>query len=470
MPESDSANPGTPQARAVPKKRTRISAVWIVPILAMALGAWVAVVRIMSEGPTITIDFRTGDGLEAGKTKIKFKGVEVGTLDSVALEGDEHLVRGTAKMEPGSEKFLFDDTRFWVVKPRISGANVSGLSTLISGSYIALDFGRGSQRGKKEKHFVALKSPPVVYADVPGRFFTLKTPDLGSLDTGVPLFYRRLEVGQVASYELDKDGQTMIVRIYVNAPYDQYVNANTRFWNASGVDVSLSASGLSVQTQSLLSVLIGGIAFETPADGAVREEAAEDTVFSLYDDRAAAFRPPAHDPQTYQLIFTQSVRGLAAGAPVEFHGMPIGEVVSLDARLNAETFEFSVPVTIRLDVQRLGVAITDLPAGTDVAAVRQRLMDNLISHGVRAQLRSGSLLTGAMYIAFDTFTDAPPVKLDWSQQPVQLPTMPGAFDAMEASVGRIIDKVDRLPLDAIGSDVQKAVAELNRTLVGARGA
>jgi paraquat-inducible protein B len=436
----------------------------------MALGAWVAATRILDAGPTITIDFRTGDGLEAGKTKIKFKGVEIGTLTTLALTGKEQKVRGTAEMEPGTEDFLFDDTRFWVVKPRISGANVSGLTTLISGSYVALDFGKSGDKGKPARSFVALKVPPVVYADVPGRFFTLKTPDLGSLDTGAPVFYRRLEVGQVASYELDKDGQSLSVRIYVNAPYDQYVNSNTRFWNASGIDVSLSSAGISVETQSVLSVMIGGIAFETPVDGTARPQAAEDTVFPLYDSRDAAFRPPAHDPQTYQLVFTQSVRGLSPGASVEFHGIPIGEVVSLDARLDPETFEFAVPVIIRLDTGRLGVNVAAPTDGSDPVKLRRSLMENLIAHGVRAQLRTGSLLTGAMYVAFDTFADAPTVTLDWSRQPVQLPTMPGQLDAMEATVGRILAKIDGLPIEEIGSDVQKAAAELKSTLVSARGA
>jgi len=470
MSDSDTPLSEVPKARAVAKKRTRISTVWIVPLVAMAVGGWVAATKILSEGPTITIDFRTGDGLEAGKTKIKFKGVEIGTLESLALVGDEQVVRGTAKMEPHSEKFLLDNTRFWVVKPRISGANVSGLGTLISGSYVALDYGKSGEKGKPTKSFVALKVPPVVYADVPGRFYTLKTPDLGSLDSGTPIFFRRLEVGQVAAYELDKDGHSLSIRIYVNAPYDQFVNTNTRFWNASGIDVSLSAAGLSVQTQSALSVLIGGIAFETPDDGKVLPAAAEDTEFVLYDDRAAAFRPPAQDPHIYQVIFEQSVRGLSPGASVEFHGIPIGEVVSVDARMDAETFEFSVPVTIRLDAQRLGLKITELPPGADPTALRQKLMDNLIAHGVRAQLRSGSLLTGAMYVAFDHFENPPVATLDWSRQPVQLPTMPGQLDALEASVGRIIDKVDQIPLAEIGNDVKKVLAELDLTLVSARNA
>ena len=196
-----------------------------------------------------------------------------------------------------------------MVRPRISGANVTGLGTLISGAYIGLEIGSSKET---KRDFVALETPPVVTGDVPGRFFVLKTPDLGSLDNGTPIFFRRLQVGQVASYELDKDGKFLTVKVFVRAPYDQYVNPNTRFWQASGIDVSLSASGLKVQTQSVLSILIGGIAFETAATGPVLPPAEANTVFTLFSNRAEAFKPAARNPQTYQLIFKESVRGLDA--------------------------------------------------------------------------------------------------------------------------------------------------------------
>ena len=175
---------------------------------------------------------------------------------------------------------------------------------------------------------------------MPGRYFVLKTPNLGSLDTGTPLFFRRLQVGEVASYALDPDGQALTVKVFVKAPYDQYVTPNTRFWQASGIDVSLSASGLSVQTQSLLSVLIGGIAFETPATGPAPAGGRSRTPrFDLFSDRASAFRPPPRDPHTYLLVFTDSVRGLTPGAPVEFRGIPIGEVVTITGEVDAQTFD-----------------------------------------------------------------------------------------------------------------------------------
>ena len=326
------------------------------------------------------------------------------------------------------------------------------------------------QSKQKRRDFVALDAPPVVTGETPGRFFALKTPNLGSLDSGTPIYFRRLQVGQVASYELDTDGQSLSIKVFVKAPYDQYVTPNTRFWNASGIDVSLTATGLTVQTQSLVSILVGGIAFETPATGPVLPPAEANTGFTLFSDRTQAFKLSARDPQTFLLVFKDSVRGLAPGAPVEFRGIPIGEVTEVSAQIDAKTFEFSAPVTIVLDAQRLGVKIVDLAPGQDLTTIRQQLFETLLAHGVRAQLRSGNLLTGSLFVAFDFFPDAPPATVDWSQKPVQLPTIPGQLQAIEARLVSIIDKLDQVPLKEIGNDLQRTIAELDRTLVTARGA
>jgi len=369
-------------------------------------------------------------------------------------------------MAPKTEGFLAEDTKFWVVRPRISGANVTGLGTLISGAYIGLEIGVSKEH---KRDFVALETPPVVTGDLPGRLFVLKTADLGSLDNGTPVFFRRLQVGQVASYELDKNGKFLTVKVFVRAPYGQYVNPDTRFWHASGIDVSFSASGLKVETQSVLSILIGGIAFETAATGPVLPPAEANTVFTLYGNRAEAFEPAARNPQTYQLIFNESVRGLAPGAPVEFRGIPIGEVADVRAQVDLKTLEFLVPVTIHLDAQRLGVKVLGLKSEADLAAMRRKLIDSMVSHGVRAQLRTGNLLTGSLYVALDFFPGSPPVTVDWSQKPVQLPTIPGQLQATEATVEGIIKKLDKMPLKEIGDNLRKALADLYLTLVSARG-
>jgi paraquat-inducible protein B len=463
MPEQ----PQSPiRSARVAEKRRGVSLVWIIPIVAAAVGVWVAVTRIMSEGPVITIQFDSAEGLEAGKTKIHYKGVDIGTLNTIRLSDNHKYVIATAQMAPKTEDFLVEDTEFWVVRPRISGANVSGLGTLISGSFIGMEIGHSTE---SKREFVALETPPVVTEGLPGRFFALKTPNLGSLDIGTPLFFRHLQVGEIAGYKLDSDGQLFSLKVFVRAPYDQYVTTNTRFWQASGIDLQLSASGLKVQTQSVLSILVGGIAFETPANGPVLPAADQNSVFTLYDDRDKAFAPAAHNPQTYQLIFNESVRGLSPGAPVEFRGIQIGQVTDVHAQFDVQSFKYSVPVTIQLDPQRLGVRIRDLKPGTDLTSMRHLLIDSLVAHGVRAQLKTGNLLTGAALVSFDFFPKAPPARVDWSQEPVQLPTTPGQLEATEARLESIVDKLDALPFNEIGDNLNKVLTSLNLTLVSARG-
>jgi len=466
MPERDpTPHSSVPESRTVPRHVGRNWAIWLVPVIAALAGAWVAVTRILNEGPTITIVFDSAEGLEAGKTKIHYNGVEVGTLATIRLSDDHRNVLTTAQMAPKTEDFLVDDTQFWVVKARISGANVSGLGTLISGSYIGMEIGESK---KPRRDFTALEDPPVVSGDDPGRFFLLKAPGLGSLDQGTPIYFRQLQVGEVASYALDEDGHALTIKIFVKAPYDRYVNPDTRFWNASGVDVSLGASGLEVRTQSLLSILIGGVAFETPPSEPVLPPAAENTGYTLFDSRSEAFKLPPRDPQPYLLVFDDSVRGLAVGAPVEFRGIPIGEVVAIEAQLDAKTFKFSAQVTIDLDAQRLGVHLENLPPDADLAALRHELLDELVAGGVRAQLRSGNILTGAQYVAFDIFPGAEPASIDWSQSPVRLPTIPGDLEALEARITGIVKKLDELPLKEIVQDVRKTIVELDKTLAAAR--
>ena len=310
MADEDLRPQSIPESRTVPKRHTRISVVWVIPILAVVIGAWVAVTRIESEGPKISLVFSSAEGLEAGKTKIKYRGVEVGTITNIRLSDDHRRAVAIAQMAPRSEHFLVDDTRFGVVRPRISGATVSGLSTLISGAYVGMEIGTSSEQRDR---FVVLETPPVVTGDVPGRFFVLRTGNLGSLDRGTPIFFRRLQVGQVSSYALSEDGQRFDVMIFVKAPYADFVTANTRFWQASGIDMQLSASGFSVQTQSLLSILIGGIAFVSPEGASVQTPAAANTTFTLFNTRAEAFEPPIRNPQNYEVTFNESVRGPHAG-------------------------------------------------------------------------------------------------------------------------------------------------------------
>jgi paraquat-inducible protein B len=444
MPDNNQSFSQVPESKTVAKKHTRLSLVWVIPIVAAAAGVWIAVTRILNQGPEITIVFSSADGLEAGKTKVNYNGLDVGTLTAIHLADDHQHVIATAAMIPHAKNFLVKDTKFWVVKPRISGLSITGLGTLISGYYIGVQLGQSQE---SERNFVALESPPFA-SNVPGRFFTLKTTQLGSLGEGTPIFFRQLQAGQVLSYELDKGGQFLNVKIFVQAPYDQYVNPDTRFWQASGIDMTLSADGLHLQTESVMSILAGGIAFQTPATDSPLPPADADTIFTLFDDRTDAFKPPPHDTHTYLLVFKQSVRGLTLGAPVQLGGITIGEVTQINPQFDVKTVEFTVPVTVSVDPERYGVKFMNAPTGQDAVTTHKRVLDTLVSRGMRAHLKTGNLISGSLYVSFDFYPDAPPVSLDWSQNPVQLPTKSGNIEALEDNVASLLKNLDQTVTNA----------------------
>lgn len=466
MPDTDQSNPVVLEANVVSKKRSRFSFVWIVPIIAALAGAWITITTIRNQGPEITIVFKSAEGLEANKTQIKFNGVEVGEIKSIQLADDYKSVIATARMSPRTEEFLHKDTQFWVVRPQISGANISGLSTLISGAYIGMEAGHSKEGARK---FTALDNPPLEVDGITGRYFTLKTPNLGSLGPGTPIYFRRVQAGQVASYQMDEDGKYVDVKIFVQSPYDQFVTTDTRFWNASGLNVSLSASGLQLQTESFLSILIGGVAFETPEKSLDLPAAPENTVFTLSQSREEAFRPPPVNPQEFVLVFKESVRGLSVGAPVELNGIPIGEVTDIRAQFDTEKAEFSAPVTIRVDMARYGVDVLDDGKSINVLsdADRHKAMDTLIARGLRAKLRTGSLITGARFVSMEFVPDAPPIALDWSQRPLHLPTLPGKLSSIESGVADVIAKLNQVPFKEIGDNLNKTIAGAQGTLTNA---
>ncbi len=452
MPDTENFS-NVPEAKAVPKKRTRLSLVWVIPIVAAVAGVWIAVTKILEKGPEITIVFSSADGLEANKTKINYDGLNIGTLTKIRFADDHQHVIATAEMSPKTEDFLVKDMKLWVVKPRMSGLSISGLGTLISGYYIGVQLGQSKER---ERNFTALDTPPVG-GDVPGHFYQLQTPELGSVGEGTPIFFRHIQAGQVVSYQLDQNGKTLNVKIFVQSPYDKYVTPDTRFWHASGVDLSLTAAGLHVQTESVLSILAGGIAFETPVTDAPQTPAAADSLFTLFSDRSEAFRPPPHDPHDYLLVFKQSVRGLSVGAPVEIGGIQIGEVTQVQSQFDAKTSEFSVPVTVSVDPTRYGVKFLNLPKSDESGDGHKRVMDIMVARGLRAELKTGNLISGSLFVAINFYPDEPMTCIDWSQDPVQLPTKSGKLEAVEDSVTALLKNLDQ------------TVSNLDMTVSSARG-
>jgi paraquat-inducible protein B len=463
-----------PRATVVPRRRARISVVWIIPILAAVVALGIAVQRILSEGPTITIVFKLAQGVEAGKTVIKYKDVNIGRVTAVRLSDDYAKVELTAKIDKSAAGLIVEDAKFWVVEPRITLSGVSGLGTLLSGNYIGFEVGKST---RKERRFTALEVAPVITSGQSGRQFVLKAADLGSLGVGSPIYYRRLQAGQVIAYDLTSDGKAVDLKVFVNAPYDRYVNPGTRFWNASGLDVSVGAGGVEVRTESLVALIAGGIGFDTPPFAASAEPAAANTTWTLYRDRPTAMKEAESIAARYVLYFDESLRGLSVGAPVTLFGLPAGEVVDVGLAVDPKTFNVRGRVEIVSYPERLIARMDGATQAVEREALarsaqhRHALLRHLVEQrGLRAQLRSGSLITGQLYVAFDYFPNTPKVTVDWSRDVAVLPVTPSTITDIESKVTGIVAKLDKLPYEAIGADLTKMLAGVSVTLQDASNA
>ena len=453
--------PETDIPEAVVKKRSGISIVWVIPIVAAIIGAWVAYKSFSEIGPTITITFENAEGLEAGKTKVKFKDVEVGMVQSIDLEKDLKHVLVTVQMSAGAKDYLTEKTRFWVVKARISGGTVSGLGTLLGGAYIAIDPVAG---GKFVNKFVGLEQAPVVTTDQPGRHFLLKAGRRGSLDMGAPIYFRQIKVGEVVSYELAEDNESVDFKIFIDAPHHLKITENTRFWNASGVDVSLSAAGFKVDMESTVSLLTGGLAFGLPPNTPPGDTVPENTVFTLHDSRTAAYEKEITLRKRFLLYFDGTVRGLTPDAPVEFRGITLGKVVSVDLEFDAESEKFVIPVVIELEPERFG-------GGTSGYAPekRRQILEAMIADGLRAQLKTGNLLTGKLYVDLDFYPDAEKQVLREAKGYEVLPTIPTSIEEITRSVNAVLERLKEFPFGRIGADMTQALTNLDKTIVQADG-
>jgi paraquat-inducible protein B len=452
-----------PSAVARPKRKSSPQLIWLIPIVAVLIGGWLAVKTILEKGPTITITFKTAEGIEAGKTKVKYKNIDIGEVKSVGFSKDLESIVLTVEMNKGAASHLVEDVRFWIVKPRISGGQVSGIGTLFSGSYIEMDRGKSSTR---REHFEGLEFQPAVTGEMQGRQFVLHGKDLGSHDVGTPVMFRRIQVGKVAVNQLNQDGSGVTLKIFVESPYDKFVNANTRFWDVSGIDITANAEGVKVNTEGLMAILLGGVAFEAPAGSEALPQADPDTAFTLFLDRAAAMKQPESETLVFTMFFEESMRGLTVGAPVELNGVAIGEVKNIMTGFDQQLGRFRFPVDVAIYPGRLR-ALSREKLEDPTPAVQKARIDRMVEVGFRAQMKTGSLLTGQMYITFDMFPNAAPAKINWATSPPEFPTQPGMMVELQATLMNLSKKLENMPIDKISGDLRTTLQSLNRTLVGA---
>jgi len=449
MTEFDSS---TTLPEATVDDRRRISLVWLIPLVALVTAGWLGYRAYTDQGPLITIAFETAEGLEAGKTRVRYKDVDVGLVETIDLSPDLSEVWVRARLKASLTDFLGEATRFWVVRPRLSGGQVSGLETLLGGTYIGVDL---SREGSPTRRFTGLEAPPVVSASQSGKRYSLEARRLGSLAVGAPVRYRGIVVGRVSGYALNQTGG-VDVQVFVDAPYDEAVSEQTRFWNDSGFELALDAQGVRVNTESLTSLLLGGVSFDNPdGDGPEARPAADGHRFQLYADKALALAPVPGEQQTWEVEFAGSVRGLSPGAPVEFRGIRIGQVTDVRLDVRPEGLATRIPVRLAIETGRLG-----LPAGDPDDPMHRAFWEGLVEGGLRAQLKAGNLLTGALFVDLDFYPDGGPGEIAWHQEPPRLPSVPTTLDELRS----VLSSISRLPLDQMGRDLSDSLAALRETM------
>jgi paraquat-inducible protein B len=422
------------------ERKRRLSPVWVIPFIAGIIALYLAWITLSQKGPTITITFRTADGLEAGKTLIKHKAVVFGTVKSISLSEDLSHVEVTAEMTKEAARLLREGTHFWVVRPRISATSgLTGLSTIVSGVFIDFDPGPG----KNEVEFTGFEEPPVIRADVPGKEFQLKADEIGSIGPGSPIFFRDVEVGQIMGFDSSNLAAGVTIRAFVRAPFDAQVFAGTRFWNASGISISTGPQGFKLQLESLQAVLAGGVAFDTPDSAHVGRPAKTGTAFALYKDRSSVEEAQYTIRLPYLVYFDGSVGGLAPGASVEWHGMKVGQVSDVHLEYDVAKNALRAPVAIELEPERIQLVGIDKNFGTG------NLMGALVRHGLRAQVKTGNLITGQAIVALEIDPKAPPAELGTGDRYPVIPSIPSQFDSVLNSVNGILDRFSKLPLDKL---------------------
>jgi paraquat-inducible protein B len=433
----------------------RFSIVWLIPLLAALIGAWLAVKAIRETGPTITIVFKSAEGLVPGKTEIKYKDVSVGKVQTIQLSEDLTEVLVTAEMSRDVADYLTADSLFWIVRARVAVGEVSGISTLFSGAYIGMMPGSG---GKIVHRFEGKEKPPAIFRDSPGRQFSLRADRLGSLDIGSPVYYRQVKVGRVTDVDMAQDGTGVILEIFVEAPYHHQVKRTSRFYNASGLNMNLGPDGVRIDTPSLASLLVGGISFFTAEGMNTEPPPTPNQIYTLYENRDSANAASYTYREYYLLYFEETVRGLSTGSPVDFYGIKIGEVISIRLLFDQDRLTFRIPVLIAIEPDRIELS-------GERAIAEYQVMERLVEKGLRAQQRIGNLLTGQSYVSMRLHPEAESRTILRDDTYPVLPTIPNTVEEIAATAKGLLERLNGLPFEKTLEDIREAAQKVT-TVVG----
>ncbi len=450
---NDFIEPPCEAADAAINKKRELPLIWLLPLCALLVSGWLIYKTVSEKGPEITINFHSADGLEIDKTKIKYLDVEIGKVTDIAINTDMKTIDVTAEMHKESSSYLTNNSQFWVVRPQIGLSGVTGLGTLMSGAYISIK----PEKGKNERHFKGLDTPPVLETNAQGKKFILETTNIGSMGPGTPISFHGIAVGEVLEYELAKNADNIKLTVFVNSPYDQFIRTNTRFWIDSGIDLSAGADGFKLRTGPLISLLAGGIAFRTSPEDKATNIVPENTPFELFDGYEQSTQVIYHRTVKVVMYFGDSVRGLTIGAPVLLRGIPVGKVTNFNLQIDAKTADIEIPVMVEVEPDRIKIINKQANMTT------KENIAHLIAKGLRAQLQTGSLLTGQLFVALDLFPQSKVVTHNNDTGYEEFPTTPNSMNQIVNSAQAIMDKISKLPLETMSAEINKTLESLQGT-------
>ena len=443
---------------ALIKPKRTVSKIWLIPIVTLFIAIWMMYYKWSNQGPLITIEFSTATGLEAGKTKIKTRDVDIGVVKNIVLSKDLSGVIVTVRMDKDVESILHADNQFWIVSPNVSLSGVSGLGTILSGPYINMALGTEPQLSE---HFVALETPPVTPAGTPGLHVTLNSESEFAYKKGDPVIYRGIKVGEFEDIFFNFEERVVYYNTFIQAPYHDLITTNTKFWDVSGVQIELGASGVKVSTGSIESLLTNGVTFGVPEGMATGEKITERSFFDIHPSYAEASEERFKLSAKFIIFVKDTVRGLQVGAPVEYRGLVVGEVLSINEIENQPNrlLEQGYDIPVVIGIQPGRVQRPDTPEGVTFISEQVALW---VEKGLRATLKTGNLLTGALFVDLQHYPDSPATEVTLALGFKTIPTMTGEFSQITEKVSAILDNINQIKMQAISDNANDMLDKIGQ--------
>ncbi len=457
----DPITPATPVSEpARGRRRSMVSAVWLVPIVAVVIALAIAYQSYSERGVLITVAFPDASGVTAGQTTLRYREVTVGVVEDVGFTSDLSEVTVNIRVNNEIAPYLDESASFWVVQPQVSARGVQGLNTILSGTYIQGTW--DNELGEATTAFVGNERAPIVPPGVQGTAITLRAKDSSRLGPGAPILFRGIEVGQVATPRLTTDGTEVRVDAFILAPFDRQLSTATRFWDASGVSASLGAGGVDLRIGSIASILEGGLNFDTLISGGAPIESG--FVYAIYDDEAAALASTFEQPENRTIrlsaLFPTAAAGLTQGALVRYQGVTVGSVVEITGfvRPDSPTNQVQLLAVLALQPGKMGLE----QVGDDLAAID--FIDDLVAAGMRAKLVSTSLLGSELAIDLIDDPDAvaqASLEIGVAANPL-IPTVPADIQGLTASAESVLTRINELPIEELLAAATDLLDNVNR--------